>query len=643
VTNGLGGFACGTVAGANTRRYHGFLTASLAPPLERTLLVAKFDIAALYLGRRYDLSANEFAGGAVAPQGFVHLQSFEVRDGIPTWRYAIADALLEMRIFMAPLANTAYLKLELVSASAALAIELKPFVTYRGYHSQARGAANFRIDAGADGFAVRAADSARPYRVAISGGRFTAGGVCYWNFYHREEAERGLDALEDLWMPGCLRGELAAGGRLFVSATAEAAAAADGADVERQVEREARQLAAAAPKSAPAWVRELAVASNQFIVRRGAAADADSGIIAGYPWFGEWGRDAMISLPGLATILGRHEIAAGVLSTYARYVDGGMLPNRLPEGNGACEYNTADATLWLFHALDEHLAAHADRKLEDRLFPVLIGIVKAHVEGTRYSIRVDRGDGLLHAGEPGSQLTWMDAKQGARAFTPRVGKPVEINALWLNALDVMARLAKRRGEESAHRVCRELLNAASAGFRRFWNAEQGCLYDVLDVDGGTAPDASVRPNQLFAVSLPYSVLTNAEQRSIVDICARELLTSYGLRSLRAADPAYLGRYAGDAYHRDAAYHQGTVWSWLLGPFAWAHYRAYGDARAAQAYLAPMALRIGEACLGTVGEILDGDAPHAARGCFAQAWSVAEILRCWIRLEREAAPPARNAR
>ena len=639
VTNGLGGYACGTIALANTRRYHGLLIASLVPPGRRTLLVAKFDAAVEYDGRRFELGANEFTGGAIAPRGFVHLESFALRDGVPTWRYAFADALLEMRLFMAPLASTSYVGFALLRGAARARLEIKPYVTYRGHHAHARGAPSYRIETDGTDCRVLAFEGARAYRLVLDGGRFEAAGDCYWNFFHRAEAERGLDAIEDLWMPGRFHRELGVGERAFLVATAEDAAPADGAAVERRVVAAATAAAARLPPSAPRWIHTLAHASTQFLVRRG---DGGTGVIAGYPWFGEWGRDAMVSLPGLATALGRHDLAAGVLRSYARHVDRGMLPNCLPADDAPPQYNTADATLWLFHALHEHLAARPDPDLEVELFPTLLKIVKAHVQGTRYSIGVDPADGLLRAGEPGTQLTWMDAKQGDHAFTPRVGKPVEINALWLNALDLTMRLAERHSHRDAYAACRRLRAAATASFHRFWNAERGCLYDVIDVDGGAAVDASLRPNQLIAAALPYSPLTASERREIVDVCARELLTSYGLRSLGAREPGYLGGYAGDAYRRDSAYHQGTGWVWLLGPFAWAHYLAYGDARAARAYLEPAAQLLEADAIGTLGEIFDGDAPHAARGCFAQAWSVAQTLHAWVRLERLAEPAGGGA-
>jgi len=342
----------------------------------------------------------------------------------------------------------------------------------------------------------------------------------------------------------------------------------------------------------------------------------------------------MIALPGLATSLRRYDLASGILRTYAGFVDRGMLPNCFPDGGEVPAYNTADATLWMFQALDDYLRAKRDPDLVRDLFPILMTIIHAHAEGTRYGIHVDPADGLLCAGETGTQLTWMDAKHGDEVFTPRIGKPVEINALWLNALDVAVRLASARRNVSEKRFCQSLLARAGASFARFWNEERACLYDVIDVDGRSAFDARIRPNQILAVSLPCCTLSQEQMRAVVDCCGRELLTSHGLRSLSPKDPGYIGGYRGDGRQRDAAYHMGTVWGWLLGPFVRAHYRVHGDARLAQSFLEPMAEQLNSACLGSIGEIFDGDAPHSARGCFAQAWSVAEILRSWIYLERK---------
>jgi glycogen debranching enzyme len=664
VTNGLGGFACGTVAGANTRRYHGFLMASLSPPVERTLLVAKIESSVQYLGMETDLSANEFAGGAISGQGFIHLESFTVEDGIPVWRYAVADALLEQRIFMAPGANTSYLRLELLRASAPLRVTLKPLITYRDYHSHGRGAQSFQLEADAEQCRVQAFAGARPYRLSISQGRYSAAPAWYWNFWHRMEAERGLDASEDLLAPGAFAADLSLQRPVYLVATAEARAPARGDEVLAAMKAASQRLTAPLPRTAPAWIRTLAQASDQFIVRRGAAgaiaaaapsvtsasnATATSpaapdpaatgeavaySILAGYPWFTDWGRDTMIALPGLATSLRRYDLASGILRTYAGFVDGGMLPNCFPDGGEAPAYNTADATLWMFQALDDYLQAKPDPDLVRDLFPVLMTIIHAHAEGTRYGIHVDPADGLLHTGEAGTQLTWMDAKHGDEVFTPRIGKPVEINALWLNALDVAVRLASAGRNVREKRFCESLLARAGASFARFWNEERGCLFDVIDADGGSTLDARIRPNQILAVSLPCCTLSQEQMRAVVDCCGRELLTSHGLRSLSPKDPGYIGRYWGDGRQRDAAYHMGTVWGWLLGPFARAHFRVHGDARLAQSFLEPMAQQLNSACLGSIGEIFDGDAPHSARGCFAQAWSVAEILRSWIFLERK---------
>jgi predicted glycogen debranching enzyme len=628
VTNGLGGFACGTVAGANTRRYHGFLVASLNPPVQRTLLVAKVELSAQYLGTETDLSANEFAGGTISGQGFVHLESFTVEDGIPVWRYALADALLEARIFMAPGANTSYLRVELLRATGPLRATFKPLVAYRDYHSQNRGPKDFHLEADAAQVTVLANARARPYRLIISQGRYTAAPEWYWNFWHRTEAERGLDALEDLLTPGSFAADLSLGQPVYLVATAEAAAPALGEEVLAALTAAAQRLVAPLPKRAPAWIRSLAQASDQFIVRRGEAFS----IIAGYPWFTDWGRDTMISLPGLATSLGRYELSASILRSYARFVDRGMLPNCFAEAGEAPQFNTADATLWMFHALDDYLRANRDPDLVRELFPILMSVIHAHAEGTRFGIAVDTADGLLRAGEPGTQLTWMDAKHGDQVFTPRIGKPVEINALWLNALRVAARLASGLRNAGEQRFCESLLSRASSSFGRFWNAESGCLYDVIDAEGGT-PDARIRPNQVLAVSLPYCTLDPAQMRAVVDCVAAELLTSHGLRTLSPRDPGYIGRYGGDPGQRDAAYHMGTAWAWLLGPFARAHHRVYGDARLSQSFLAPIAQHLRSVCMGTVSEVFDGDAPHSAGGCFAQAWSVAEILRSWLDLER----------
>ncbi|MCM2310836.1 MAG: amylo-alpha-1,6-glucosidase, partial [Steroidobacteraceae bacterium] len=500
---------------------------------------------------------------------------------------------------------------------------------------------------------------AHPLHLAVDQGRFDPAPDTYWGFHHRLEAERGLDAGEDLFRPGYFRCELERGESVTLLASAEPAAP-DRAEVTRlagtrdaECARQQALLARADLRAdAPEWIRQLVLAADQFVVERRDAAGRPLGhtVIAGYPWFADWGRDTMIALPGLALATGRPEIAASVLRTFARFVSDGMLPNRFPDAGDAPEYNTVDATLWYFVAIGEYWRRTRDRALVAELYPVLQDIVDWHRRGTRYGVGVDPVDGLLRAGEPGVQLTWMDARVGDWVVTPRIGKPVEINALWFNAISTLRdlALALERPDEAAG-----LLAAAEHVARsfneRFWNAADRCLYDVVDgpegsiADDGRRRDASRRPNQVLAVALPHALLDAGRARCVVDACLDGLWSPVGLRSLDPRDRAYLPTYRGGPLQRDGAYHQGTVWSWLAGPFALAHYRAHGDAARARRFLDGFADHLREACLGQVSEIFDGDAPYAARGCFAQAWGVAEILRAWRELdeceaeERRAAP------
>jgi predicted glycogen debranching enzyme len=383
-----------------------------------------------------------------------------------------------------------------------------------------------------------------------------------------------------------------------------------------------------AAANAPAWVRHLVLASDQFIVERRSASHPEGrSVIAGYHWFGDWGRDTMISLPGLTLATGRPEVAAEILRTFAEFVDQGMLPNRFPDAGETPEYNTVDATLWYFEALRAYYAATGDARLIADLYPALTDIIEWHERGTRYGIAVDPGDGLLKAGEPGVQLTWMDAKVGDWVVTPRIGKPIEINALWYNALLTMESFARLLGKSPAQFQRRS--EQVRANFERFWNPAAQSCFDVLDGPGGH--EAALRPNQIFAVSLPASPLSAERQRAVVEACARELLTSHGLRSLAPGEPGYIGVYRGGPAERDGAYHQGTVWGFLLGPFALAHYRVFGDREAARRFLLPLSHHLRDSGLGTMAEIFDADPPFAPKGCIAQAWTVSETLRAWMEL------------
>jgi predicted glycogen debranching enzyme len=634
VTNGLGGFASGTVALANTRRYHGLLVASLKPPVARTLMVAGIDVTARYRNRPYALATNEFGGGTVHPRGHLHIESFALEGRTPTWRFALADAILEQRIFMAQGVNTSYVEFRLARAAQPVSLELRPLCAYRDYHSQQRGPREFQVDSLPSGVRIAVPGLAPACRILAERGEFRTGPDWHWNFRHRAESARGLDDVEDLFVPGHFTFTLAPGESAAIVLTAEEGAVPTAAQAFESGKDWEQDLVSGLAAGTPGWVRQLTLAADQFLVtRRGDDGTTGTTVIAGYPWFTDWGRDTMIALPGLALATGRFEMAADILRTFARHVDQGLLPNRFPDGGEAAEYNTVDATLWYFIAIDEYTRASGDRALARELYPVLVEIVDWHARGTRLGIRMDDRDGLLAAGEPGVQLTWMDAKVGDWVVTPRIGKPVEINALWINALAILERLAVGQGDTTRARWLKALAGRARASFAaRFWSASQGYLYDVIDTPEGV-DDASLRPNQLFAVSLAEDLLPAEQARAVVDACGAQLLTAQGLRSLAPTDPRYTGHYGGGPLERDGAYHQGTVWSWLLGPFALAHYRAHGDARAARSFLEPVALHLAEGCIGSVSEIFDGNPPHEAAGCFAQAWGVAETLRAWHSLTR----------
>jgi len=643
VTNALGGFACGTVAQANTRRYHGLLVASLQPPVQRVVMVAKVEVLARYQAREYQLGCNEFADGTIAPRGLELLSSFADDDGVPVWTYTCADALLEQRVWMAHGRDTSYLTFNLREAGSALDLELRPLCTYRDYHAHTRGGWTLEVVPEERGCRVTAFTGARPYRVLIDRGEFHSEPDWYWNFFHRAEAERGLDAQEDLFRPGTFRARLEPGEQVTLIATTEPDFEMPSIALDRDQKRR-RTLLRAAPAASPRWIQRLTLAADQFIVTRASRSGEVQGttVIAGYPWFTDWGRDTMIALPGLALATGRYADGAAILRTFAAHVSEGILPNRFPDGGEGAEYNTVDATLWFFHAVSAHLAATGDRALLRELYPTLCDIVAWHRRGTRYGIHVDSQDGLLYAGQAGVQLTWMDAKVCDWVVTPRIGKPVEINARWHYALSQLASWARVLNDRHAAADYHAAASRVAASFAdTFWYPAGGYLYDVVDgpegtMDQGRRVDTSLRPNQIFAVSLGSDLLDSARARAVVDVCARELLTPVGLRSLASRDPRYAARYTGDPRARDGAYHQGTVWSWLLGPFALAHHRVYGNADHALALLAALASHLDEGCIGSISEIMDGDPPHRPRGCFAQAWSVAETLRAYHSLTAQSA-------
>ena len=638
VSNGLGGYASGTIAGTCTRRYHGLLMAALDPPTGRTLLVAGLDESARYSGRNFPLATNRWTSGFVSPSGYLQLESFHLEGTKPVWSYALADALLEKRVWMRQGENTTCVEYALVRASEPLELEGKILVTYRDFHATTHADGwQMRISPVEKGIRVSAFDGATPFYLRSDFASFEPRHEWYRDFFLPAERERGLDDHEDRLFAAAFRGKLSAGDKLTLVFSTDPGASLDaGQALADQSNHEWKLFTAwqkrhsetspTRPDDEPSWLWQLVLAADQFIVKRPLANDASGlSVIAGYPWFSDWGRDTMIALPGLTLPLGRPEIARKILSCFARYVDGGMLPNNFPDRGGAPQYNTIDASLWYFETVRQYFEATNDAGLLKELFPVLASIVDAHVHGTRYNIKVDPDDALLYGGSPEVQLTWMDAKIGDWVVTPRTGKPVEINALWINALNTMAAFAEALKQPGGGYA--KLRDKAVGNFQKFWNPARNSCFDVID-SPGTGADASLRPNQIFAVSLPVSPLSSAQQKSVVDTVGRELLTSFGLRSLGPSDPGYKGRYTGSPRERDSAYHQGTVWAWLLGPFALAHFNVYGDAAAAQSFLEPLGRSIHSAGLGSIGEIFSGDAPFPPAGCPEQAWSVAETIRAW---------------
>ncbi len=634
VTNGIGGYASGTVAGSQTRRYHGMLVAALQPPVGRTQLVSAIDEIVHYAGADFPLATHRWASGDIDPQGFLFLEDFHLEGSTPVWTYALADALLEKRVWMRQGENTTYIQYTLVRGSSALEMEWKALVNYRDFHSLTHaGEWRMNITPVENGVKVLAFDGAAPLYLKSSAATCEPRHEWYLGCYFAEETERGLSDREDRLFAALFRAKLEVGSSFTLVVSTEAAAAldvetarAERANYEVKLFHDWQAKNETLAGEAPSWLWQLILAADQFIVKRSLPEEPDGrSIIAGYHWFGDWGRDTMIALPGLTLATGRAGVARQILLAFSRCVDGGMLPNNFPDAGGKPEYNTVDAALWYFESLRQYFEATQDDVTLQKLFPILAGVIEAHVAGTRYNIHVDPTDGLLYAGEPGVQLTWMDAKIGDWVVTPRTGKPVEINALWINALETMAGFARSLARPGD--AYEKLAAKTKKSFQKFWNLDRNCCFDVID-SPGIGNDASLRPNQIFAVSLPVSPLTPQQQRAVVDICARRLLTSHGLRSLAPGETGYSGHYGGSPRDRDAAYHQGTVWGWLLGPFARAHFRVYRDREAALRFLEPLGRQIYASGLGTLSEIFDGDAPFTSRGCIAQAWTVAEVLRSW---------------
>lgn len=649
LSNGLGGYASGTIAGTLTRRYHGLLIAPVNPPLGRHLVFAKADATLIDGERETPLFTNRWASGAVDPQGHLHIESFQLDGRMPVWRYAVGDAVVEQRIWMEPGANTTYVAYRLVSPASPrrLALRLTLLINARDHHGTAYPW-QFNPVIECDGPTLTAKHpNWFSCVIKVRGGSIASRHAWYENFDLSVERERGLEDRDTHLCVGEARLELETKEWVGLVASLDRNASVYLTEAKRRFHAyelgHLKRAKVQVPElvDAPSWIDQLVLASDSFVFARPLQELPDGeSVIAGYPWFGDWGRDTMIALPGLALATGRFDTARRILLTFAQFVDQGMLPNVFPGAGDKPDYNTADAALWYIEAWRAYFETTHDRVSLKQVFPGLASIVDWHVKGTRYGIGVDSSDGLLHAGERGVQITWMDAKIGDWVVTPRIGKPVEINALWYNTLVAMGDLARALGSDGA--VYGALAAKAKQGFARFLNDSTGGLFDVLDGPGGD--DATIRPNQIFAVSLPATPLDRDRQARVVELCARRLLTSYGLRSLNPEHPDYRPHYLGDVWKRDGSYHQGPVWAWLLGHFALAEYRVLGDFAVAVARLEPMRDHLCDAGLGTVSEIFDGAAPHTPRGAPVQAWSVACTLESWWRLKRmktQATEPVAN--
>jgi predicted glycogen debranching enzyme len=642
-TNGLGGFASSTIVGLNTRRYHGLLVAATRPPVGRLVLLSKLEETLLVDGRPFDLSANRYLD-VVHPEGFRYLKQFRL-DPFPVLAYEVEGIEIEKSVFMIQGENSTVVQYEVRKlgrgkSAKDVVLVLRPLIAFRDYHGTTRQ--NDALDPAVQSQPGLA--SVSPYfglpslYLAHDATEVQAAGDWYRNFEYDAERERGLDFQEDLFNPCSLRFDLTASRQVSLIASTEPRDVARVPEY-RQAEVARRQTTAVTFPVEDDFARILSAASDQYIVARG---DLKT-VIAGYHWFSDWGRDTMIALPGLTLTTGKHDVARSILRTFARHVDHGMLPNRFTDAGERPEYNTVDATLWFFEAARSYLAYTGDFEfVRKELYSVFADIISWHVRGTRYGIKVD-ADGLVSCGEPGVQLTWMDAKVGEWVVTPRRGKPVEVQALWYNALRIMEDLARTFGDEAGQKRYRTMATLAQWSFNRlFWNEKGGHLCDVVS-DG--PPDASIRPNQIFAVSLPYSMLAPEKAARVVANVQEHLFTPYGLRSLAPGDPQYRGSYTGDPLSRDGAYHQGTVWGWLMGPFLTAYIKVNGDSAGARdqasEWLSHLRDHLSDAGLGHVSEIFDGDAPHRPVGCIAQAWSVAELLRAYVEDVRGLRPTAQN--
>lgn len=643
VTNGLGGYASGTVLGPGTRRYHGLLVAALPNPLGRFMMLHGLSEWIRMQGKSVLLAGPKDFIGGTGNAALIPVE-FRLEAGIPVWIYDIWGCRIEKRLMLRYRQNTVHVTYRYIHGSETIRLGLRPGMDFRNH------------DAPVDTpFSGKYLLTASENRFEISAGsdlpvlRMSTDPECGFTFDPKKvsveyslERRRGYAFAGSLWSPGYFRADLQPGAEMTLTGSAEpwdmTEAFSPAEAWEAESERRRSLLQHAAPGVQIGMGPELALAADQFLItpvgrredaaRARASGDQPQTVIAGYHWFTDWGRDTMISLEGLTLVTGRHEQARWILRTFAHYVNDGLIPNMFPEGEKLGLYHTADASLWFFHAVARYMEATGDTVTLQALLPKLREIADAHIRGTRFGIRVDPNDSLLSQGQEGYQLTWMDAKVDDWVVTPRRGKAVEINALWYNALRLLSSWIEE-ADPGAAQTYRGYAERARASFnQRFWNPKTGHLFDV--VDGEQGDDPRCRPNQLFAISLENAVLDEARWAAVVDVATERLLTPTGLRSLAPGEPDYKPRYDGDLRARDAAYHQGSVWGWLIGPYVDALLKVHPE-RASVKLLDGFAAHLDHACVGSISEIFDAEEPHTPRGCIAQAWSVAEVLRCFGRL------------
>ncbi len=649
VTNGLGGYASGSVPGVPTRRYHGWLVAAMAAPLGRTMMLDHLtESIALPGGKRVRFGGEERRRSEVDAHGLEYLQEFRLDQGLPVWRARFDQWVIERSIVLPHKQNTVYVMYRLVEGDAPVLLSVRPSVHFRG-HDEALGAplgAQYVVTYADHRCEIRGPQHLPPLRLRPESpaGTLTLDGGSTREIFYRAEADRGYGCVGVLWSPGYFTLELRADRPACLVASTEEWATMQALSGEQalHLERERRDqmIASAQPQAREGLAAELVLAADQFIIapvgrsedaaRARAGGDEMRTVIAGYHWFTDWGRDTMIGLEGLTLVTGRHTEARWILKMFANAVRDGLIPNMFPEGEQSGLYHTADASLWFFHAVERYVGATQDRGTLRYVLPKLLEIADSHLRGTRFGIHVDPNDGLLVQGEAGYQLTWMDAKVDDWVVTPRRGKAVEINALWFNALILLSRWLGEEGDTARAQTYHAHAERARSSFNeRFWNAHRQCLFDV--VDGERGDDAALRPNQIFAVSLSHPVLVAERWAPVLAIVRESLLTPLGLRSLAPGEPDYRAQYFGDLRSRDAAYHQGTVWAFLIGHFVDAWLKVRPDDRAgAHALLTGFDAHMLEGCIGSISEVFDAQAPFTQRGCIAQAWSVAEVLRAWVK-------------